>query len=72
MENVTKSFKSVSLKFGVYTLFGTGLLHHLEKFAYSQVVEKGKKKLQKEIIHIAHRKTKKRTKHYKKAFFKEW
>ncbi|WP_342276406.1 hypothetical protein [Spiroplasma endosymbiont of Nebria brevicollis] len=72
LENVTKSFKSVSLKFGVYTLFGTGLLHHLEKFAYSQVVEKGKKKLQKEIIHIAHRKTKKRTKHYEKAFFKEW
>ncbi|WP_342218220.1 hypothetical protein [Spiroplasma endosymbiont of Amphimallon solstitiale] len=25
-------------------------MHHLEKFAYSQVVEKGKKKLQKEII----------------------
>lgn len=72
IENVTKSFKSVSLKFGVYTLFGTGLLHHVEKFAYSQVVEKGKQKLQKEIIHIAHRKTKKRTKHYKKAFFKEW
>ncbi|WP_375318248.1 hypothetical protein [Spiroplasma endosymbiont of Virgichneumon dumeticola] len=72
VENINKSFKSVSLKFSVHTLFGTGLLHHLEKFTYSQVVEKGKKKLQKEIIHIAHRKTKKRTKHYKKAFFKEW
>lgn len=72
IENVNQSFKSVSLKFGVYTFFGTGLLHHLEIFAYSQVVKKGKRKLQKEIIHIAHRKTKKRTKHYKKAFFKEW
>lgn len=72
IENVNQSFKSVSLKFGVYTFFGTGLLHHLETFAYSQVVKKGKRKLQKEIIHIAHRKTKKRTKHYKKTFFKEW
>ncbi|WDA54783.1 MAG: hypothetical protein PPFGHCPK_01253 [Spiroplasma endosymbiont of Drosophila atripex] len=72
IENINKSFKSAGLKFSVNTLFGTGLLHHLEKFAYSQVVEKGKKKLQKEIIHIAHRKTKIRTKHYKKAFFKEW
>ncbi|WP_342218100.1 hypothetical protein [Spiroplasma endosymbiont of Amphimallon solstitiale] len=72
IENINKSFKSVGLKFSVNTLFGTGLLHHLEKFAYSQVVEKGKKKLQKEIIHISHRKTKTKTKHYKKAFFKEW
>ncbi|WP_342218496.1 hypothetical protein [Spiroplasma endosymbiont of Amphimallon solstitiale] len=72
IENINKSFKSAGLKFSVNTLFGTGLLHHLEKFAYSQVVEKGKKKLQKEIIHIEHRKTKTRTKHYKKAFFKEW
>lgn len=71
IQNVNQSFKSVSLKFG-YTLFGTGLLHHLETFVYSQVVSKGKRKLQKEIIHIAHRKTKKRTKHYKKTFFKEW
>jgi len=72
IENINKSFKSVSLKFGVNTLFGTGLLLHLEKFAYSQVVVKGKSKLQREIMHIAHRKVKKRTKHYKKAFFKEW
>ncbi|WP_338975936.1 hypothetical protein [Spiroplasma endosymbiont of Monopis laevigella] len=72
IENINKSFKSVGLKFSVNTLFGTGLLHHLEKFAYSQVVKKGKKKLQKEIIHISHRKTKTKTKHYKKAFFKEW
>lgn len=72
IENINKSFKSVGLKFSVNTLFGTGLLHHLEKFAYSQVVEKGKKKLQKEVIHISHRKTKTKTKHYKKAFFKEW
>ncbi len=72
IENINKSFKNVGLKFSVNTLFGTGLLHHLEKFAYSQVVAKGKKKLQKEIIHIAHRKTKTKTKHYKKAFFKEW
>ncbi|WP_425380723.1 hypothetical protein [Spiroplasma endosymbiont of Polydrusus pterygomalis] len=72
IENINKSFKSVSLKFSVNTLFGTGLLHHLEKFVYSQVVAKGKKKLQKEVIHIVHRKTKTKTKHYKKAFFKEW
>lgn len=72
IENVKKSFKNVGLKFSVNTLFGTGLLHHLEKFAYSQVIKKGKKKLQKEIIHISHRKTKTKTKHYKKAFFKEW
>ncbi len=72
IENINKSFKNVGLKFSVNTLFGTGLLHHLEKFAYSQVVAKGKKKLQKEIIHISHRKTKTKTKHYKKAFFKEW
>ncbi|WP_342261392.1 hypothetical protein [Spiroplasma endosymbiont of Notiophilus biguttatus] len=45
IENINKSFKSAGLKFSVNTLFGTGLLHHLEKFAYSQVVEKGKKKL---------------------------
>ncbi|WP_338961319.1 hypothetical protein [Spiroplasma endosymbiont of Lasioglossum villosulum] len=45
IENINKSFKTVGLKFSVNTLFGTGLLHHLEKFAYSQVVEKGKKKL---------------------------
>lgn len=72
IENVNNSIKAVSLKFGVYTLFGTGLLHHLEKFAYGQIVEKGQKKLQKEIIHVMDRKTKKDTKHYKKAFFKEW
>ncbi|WDA53613.1 MAG: hypothetical protein PPFGHCPK_01332 [Spiroplasma endosymbiont of Drosophila atripex] len=72
IENINKSFKNVGLKFSVNTLFGTGLLHHLEKFAYSQVVKKGKKKLQKEIIHISHKKTKTKTKHYKKAFFKEW
>ena len=72
IENINKSFKNVGLKFSVNTLFGTGLLHHLEKFAYSQVIKKGKKKLQKEIIHISHRKTKTKTKHYKKAFFKEW
>ncbi|WP_425381698.1 hypothetical protein [Spiroplasma endosymbiont of Polydrusus pterygomalis] len=72
IENINKSFKSVGLKFSVNTLFGTGLLHHLEKFVYSQVVAKGKKKLQKEVIHIVHRKTKTKTKHYKKAFFKEW
>ncbi|WJG70022.1 hypothetical protein [Spiroplasma ixodetis] len=70
IENINKSFKNVSLKFSVNTLFGTGLLHHLEKFAYSQVVEKGKKKIRKEIVHIAHRKTKTRTKHYKKAFLR--
>ncbi|WP_338958501.1 hypothetical protein [Spiroplasma endosymbiont of Tiphia femorata] len=79
IENVNKSFKSVGLKFSVNTLFGTGLLHHLEKFAYSQVIAKSKKKLrknknkiQKEIEHITHRKTKKHTHHYKQAFFKEW
>ncbi|WP_400254492.1 hypothetical protein [Spiroplasma endosymbiont of Cleonymus obscurus] len=79
MKNINKSFKNVDLKFSVNTLFGTGLLHHLEKFAYSQVIAKSKKKLrksknkiQKEIEHITHRKTKKHTHHYKQAFFKEW
>jgi len=36
IENINKSFKNVGLKFSVNTLFGTGLLHHLEKFAYSR------------------------------------
>ncbi|WP_338961511.1 MULTISPECIES: hypothetical protein [unclassified Spiroplasma] len=79
IENINKSFKNVGLKFSVNTLFGTGLLHHLEKFAYSQVVtkskknlKKGKNKIQKEIEHITHKKTKKHTHHYKQAFFKEW
>ncbi|WP_458257343.1 hypothetical protein [Spiroplasma endosymbiont of Dactylopius coccus] len=72
IENINKSFKRVGLKFSVNTIFGTGLLRHLEKFAYKQVVKKGKKKLQKEILHISHRKTKSKTKRYKKAFFKEW
>ncbi|WP_338987731.1 hypothetical protein [Spiroplasma endosymbiont of Dasysyrphus albostriatus] len=79
IENINKSFKNVGLKFSVNTLFGSGLLHHLEKFAYSQVVakskkkiKKGKNKIQKEIEHITHRKTKKHTHHYKQAFFKEW
>ncbi|WP_342257489.1 hypothetical protein [Spiroplasma endosymbiont of Nomada ruficornis] len=72
IDNVNKSFKRVGLKLSVNTVFGTGLLRHLEKFAYNQVVKKGNKKLQKEIIHISHRKTKSKTKRYKKAFFKEW
>ena len=54
---LNKSFKNVGLKFSVNTLFGTGLLHHLEKFAYSQVVAKGKKKLQKEIKIVASKRT---------------